>query len=263
MIGTIPKQEEETLPHVRAVIWDVDGTMVDTEREGHRIAFNLAFRDLGLDWHWDEETYRRLLAVAGGKERLRYAASLAGIPMSEDQIRAIHHRKTEHFKRLLASSRLPLRPGVRRLLNEIHAAGIPQGVATTMSEEALDALIRHCLGEEWLHRFAVRAAGDIVPVKKPAPDIYLWALKRMGEPPQSSIAIEDSEHGLAAAKAAGLACIVTVNDYTREQRFDGADLVVSALGEEEGEGIEVIANPHGLRNLHHVRLKHLEEIVHA
>ncbi len=250
------------MTELRCILWDVDGTLADTERDGHRVAFNLAFEEAGLDRRWDVETYGELLAVTGGKERIRYDYERRGLPVPDaDEIARLHARKTEHYQSLIASGRIPLRPGVRRLLEEAYQAGITLGVATTTTPAALDALIEHSLGPEWFDRFAVLAAGDIVPAKKPAPDIYTYAMDRLGVSPRETLAMEDSGNGWKAAAAAGLKCVVTVNDYTRDHDFSGADLVVSELGEPDLPPIHVFQNPHGLSDLDYVRLEHLRAIM--
>ncbi|HXH63992.1 MAG TPA: HAD-IA family hydrolase [Mariprofundaceae bacterium] len=247
---------------LKCLLWDVDGTLADTERDGHRIAFNLAFDEAGIDRQWDVPTYGELLAVTGGKERIRHDYERRGIqPPAQETIASLHARKTSHYQDLIAEGRIPLRPGVRRLLTEAFEAGITLAVATTTTPAALDALIEHSLGAEWFDRFAIRAAGDIVPAKKPAPDIYLYAMRELGLTPDVCLAMEDSGNGWRAARDAGLKCVVTVNDYTRGQDFSGADLVVSEFGEPGDEPIEVLANPHHLSGLHHVRLDHLMRIM--
>lgn len=250
------------MPQLRALLWDVDGTLADTERDGHRVAFNMAFDEAGHRRAWDVPTYGELLAVTGGKERIRHDIERGDMPeMPYGEIAELHARKTAHYQSLIAEGHIPLRPGVRRLLNEAYAAGITLGVATTTTPSALDALIEHSLGSEWFDRFAVLAAGDIVPAKKPAPDIYLHAMQELGVSPTETLAMEDSENGWKAAKAAGLRCVVTVNDYTRDHDFSGADLVVSELGEPDGDAVDILANPHRL-TLHHVELQHLRAIMH-
>jgi HAD superfamily hydrolase (TIGR01509 family) len=251
------------MAELRALLWDVDGTLADTERDGHRVAFNMAFDEAGHAREWDVPTYGELLAVTGGKERIRHDIERGDMPdMAYEQIAQLHARKTTHYQSLIAEGRIPLRPGVRRLLEEAYAAGITLGVATTTTPSALDALIEHSLGHEWFERFAVLAAGDIVPAKKPAPDIYLYAMQKLGVSADETLAMEDSENGWRAAKAAGLRCVVTVNDYTRGHDFTGADLVVSELGEPDGDAVELLANPHNL-TLHHVELEHLRAIMHG
>ena len=249
------------MAELKCILWDVDGTLADTERDGHRVAFNMAFDEAGHAREWDVPTYGELLAVTGGKERIKFDIERGDMcEMPYDEIAALHARKTEHYQNLIAEGRIPLRPGVRRLLEEAYAAGITLGVSTTTTPSALDALIEHSLGKEWFDRFAVLAAGDIVPDKKPAPDIYTYAMDQLGMKAENTIALEDSENGWKSANAAGLKCVVTVNDYTREHDFSGADLVVSELGEPDREAVEVMQNSHDL-DVHHVELKHLHAIM--
>ncbi|TLS67561.1 HAD family hydrolase [Mariprofundus erugo] len=250
------------MAELKCILWDVDGTLADTERDGHRVAFNMAFDEAGHAREWDVPTYGELLKVTGGKERIRFDIERGGMAdMADTAIAGLHARKTAHYQALIAEGRIPLRPGVRRLLEEAYAAGITLGVATTTTPAALDALIEHSLGAEWFDRFAVLAAGDIVPAKKPAPDIYQYAMEQLGVEAASTLALEDSGNGWKSAQAAGLKCIVTVNDYTRDQDFNGADLVVSEFGEPDAAAIEVLDNPHGLVDLHCVTLDHLKAVM--
>jgi len=249
----------KSMTTLKTILWDVDGTLADTERDGHRVAFNMAFEEAGLARCWDEACYGGLLKVTGGKERIRFDIEGGGMPaLSDADIAALHARKTECYQALIAEGRIPLRPGVRRLLEEAHAAGITQGVATTTTPAALDALIEHSLGKEWFDIFAVLAAGDIVPAKKPAPDIYTYAMAQLGVDAASTLAMEDSENGALSAHAAGVRCLVTVNDYTEAQNFECADLVVSELG--DSNAIRVLRNPHQLQDLSQVRLSHLQQL---
>lgn len=250
------------MAELKCILWDVDGTLADTERDGHRVAFNMAFDEAGHEREWDVPTYGELLAVTGGKERIKFDIERGDMcEMPYEAITGLHARKTAHYETLIAEGRIPLRPGVRRLLEEAFAAGITLGVATTTTPSALDALIEHSLGKEWFDRFAVLAAGDIVPAKKPAPDIYTYAMEQLGVNPENTLAIEDSENGWRAAHAAGLKCVVTVNDYTRDHDFRGADLVVSELGEPDGDAVDVLQDLHTL-DVHHVKLSHLKAIMH-
>ena len=224
---------EKTL---QALLFDVDGTLADTERDGHRVAFNRAFRDAGLDWNWDVDLYGKLLAVTGGKERIRHFLDEfhRDFPRPadlDDFIAALHRTKTDHYTRLLAEGQIPLRPGIERLLREARNAGLRLAIATTTTPANVEALITHTLGADALDWFEVIAAGDIVPAKKPAPDIFVWALEQMNLAPEAALAFEDSGNGIRASVGAGLPTVVTINDYTRDHDFDAALLVLDHLGE--------------------------------
>ncbi|MDD5250133.1 MAG: HAD family hydrolase [Rhodocyclaceae bacterium] len=220
---------------LQALIFDVDGTLADTERDGHRVAFNAAFREAGLPWHWDVRAYGELLAVSGGKERMAHyarqvAPELAARPDFDAFLRKLHTLKTGHYVRLVAGGALPLRPGVANLIREARAAGLKLAIASTTSPENVTALLRASLAHDAESWFAVIGAGDVVPAKKPAPDIYFWVLERLGLPAGDCLAIEDSANGLKAALGAGIPTLVTENAYTRGQDFSGAVAVLSDLG---------------------------------
>ncbi len=221
---------------LQALLFDVDGTLADTERDGHRVAFNMAFAEAGLDWDWDVPLYGELLSVTGGKERIRYyldrfRPDFARPSDLDDFIASLHRAKTAHYTALLAEGRIPLRPGVRRLLEEARAAGLRLGIATTTTPANVEALLEHALAPGSQDWFEVIAAGDIVPAKKPAPDIFIYALEKMGLKPEDCLAFEDSGNGIRASRDAGLATVVTINDYTRDHDFSEALIVLDHLGE--------------------------------
>ncbi|NJM68504.1 MAG: HAD family hydrolase [Acaryochloris sp. RU_4_1] len=221
---------------LQALIFDVDGTLAQTERDGHRRAFNLAFAEAGLDWQWSVEEYGRLLAVAGGKERIHHYIQYACADWRSPKdfrgfIADLHAAKNHHYQALLAEDGIPLRLGVCRLLQEVRSAGIGLAIATTSDLTNVIALLEHNLGSESPQWFDTIAAGDMVQAKKPAPDIYDYALNHLGLPPTECLVFEDSQVGCQAACAAHLLPIITVNDYTQDQDFTGALLVLNSLGE--------------------------------
>lgn len=224
------------MKHLKAVIFDVDGTLAETERHGHRIAFNRAFADAGLDWHWDEHLYGQLLAVTGGKERIQYYLENFHLQCGyagehSEMIAKLHTEKTRHYVQLLESQSIQLRPGVKRLLEELRMADIRLAIATTTTPENVTALISATLGEDALNWFDCIAAGDIVPAKKPAPDIYHYCMQQLQLMADQCLAIEDSANGLLSARSAGLTTLVSMNAYTANEDFSDAVCVVDQLGE--------------------------------
>ena len=222
---------------LEALLFDVDGTLADTERDGHRVAFNRAFAAAGLDWEWSPGLYGELLAVTGGKERIRHFLETRRPDFrfsgdAEDAIAQLHRLKTGFYTGMLEEGSIPLRPGVERLLREARATGLRLAVATTTTPANVEALLTHTIGAEALDWFEVIAAGDIVARKKPAPDIYLWAMAQMNLGAAACLALEDSENGVHAVRDAGLrSLLITTNGYTRDDDFSGATLVLDQFGE--------------------------------
>jgi len=234
---------------LKALIFDVDGTLADNEHDGHRVAFNLAFREAGLDWFWDEALYDRLLEVFGGKERIRYfiedfAPDFAAPEDLDGFIRELHQSKTAHYLDLLRSGSIPLRPGVKRLVEEARDAGLQLAIASTTTIDNAVLLLETSLGEHSVDWFDAIACGDVVARKKPAPDIYRYALDQLGLQAGECLVFEDTEAGLASALAAGLTTVITVNGATRNQDFSGAAIVLDQLGE-PAQGFEVLAGEAG------------------
>jgi HAD superfamily hydrolase (TIGR01509 family) len=234
--------KESALP--RALLWDVDGTIAETELEVHRPAFNRAFADAGLPWRWDRPTYLRLLAVGGGRERLAaYLEEVEGVAPSPRRLDALQRAKQGHYATLVAAGALRPRPGVERLMAEASAAGIPQAVVTTSSRSAVEALARH--GMPSLGRLvALWICGEDVVRKKPDPEAYQLALSRLttqlpdrqGDPRARVLAIEDSTNGLQAAHAAGIGCLITLSQPSSQEPRQGmgqALAICDGLGDDQ------------------------------
>lgn len=216
-----------------AVVFDVDGTLVSSEREGHRVAFNAAFAELGLDDRWDEDHYGELLAVAGGRRRLEHYLLQQGRAQDEaaELAARLHEIKTERFRRMAAAGEIPARPGAGRLLDEVSAAGVTVAVATTGSRAWVEPLLEYLFG---LDRFAAVLTGDDVERRKPDPEVYERALEVLDVGAEETVAVEDAAKGVTAAAALGIPCVVVVNDYTRHEFTgdggSGAALVVDRFG---------------------------------
>lgn len=223
-----------------AVVFDVDGTLVDSERDGHRVAFNQAMAAAGLPHQWDVDTYGRLLAVAGGRQRLERFLAEVGHDAAEAAAlaREVHRDKTRRFVALVHDGAVPPRPGAHRLLAELQEAGIELGVATTGSRAWVAPLLARAFPDI---RFASVLTADEVPRRKPAPDVYRQSLRHLDVEPSRTLVVEDAAKGLVAAHGAGLDCLVVVNDDTREEPFDGALLVVDGFG--DTQPARVLAGP--------------------
>lgn len=222
-----------------ALIFDCDGVLADTERDGHRVAFNQTFAELGLPVEWSVGEYAEKLRIGGGKERMASlltpdfvaANHLPADPVGQKELLADwHRRKTATYKEMVRAGRLPARHGIARVVAEALAAGWRLAVASTSAEESVRAVLEHAVGAVNATHFDV-FAGDVVPAKKPDPAIYLLSLERMALEPAEAIVIEDSRNGLLAAVGAGLRCVVTVSGYTADEDMNEAVLVLSSLGD--------------------------------
>jgi HAD superfamily hydrolase (TIGR01509 family) len=220
---------------MKAIIFDCDGVLADTERDGHRVAFNKAFAKKGFPTEWSIELYGKLLEVAGGKERMRHYFNNYGWPPDvadrDALIKELHKLKTDYFMEIIESGQLPLRPGVARFVDEAIAADIVLAICSTSHERAVNLVAEVLLGPERKAHFSAILAGDVVSKKKPDPEIYNLASERLSLEPSECVVVEDTRIGLLAAKAAGMHCVVTTNGYTKDEDFTEADLVVSELGD--------------------------------
>jgi HAD superfamily hydrolase (TIGR01509 family) len=229
-----------------ALFFDMDGVIIDTEKDGHRVAFNATFKEFGFPVRWEVDYYGELLKISGGKERMRHHLQTRGFgedvdPSAVDElIIKLHKRKTEIFVDLIESGSLQLRPGIHRLMQEASDRGVPICICTTANKKAAEAVASHSLPDI---QFSHILAGDIVARKKPAPDIYLLALEKTGKDPSRCIVVEDSRNGMLAGDSAGIGVLVTTSLYTKDEEFDKAKLVVTCLGDERGERGSIVAEP--------------------
>ena len=253
----------------RALIFDCDGVLGDTEPYGHLVAFNQMWRKLSVPWAWTKGQYGEKLKIGGGKERM---ASLfrdadfrarVTVPESEEERKALvalwHKEKTDLYAQIISSGAVPARPGIRRISDEALKAAWKLAVASTSAPKAVEAVLRHAVGEISAE-FTV-LCGDVVGAKKPAPDIYNLALERLGLAPRACVAIEDSRNGMLAAYRAGIPVVVTVSEYTRDEDFSEADLVVDSLGDPAGPETTVQANRSGVRVGSFVTLEVLAKVI--
>lgn len=228
MVSSAPQSPGPVAP-IRALLWDVDGTLAETELEGHRQAFNCAFAEEGLAWCWDVGTYLRLLRISGGRERMAAFGRDCGQAISAAQIERLQQRKQQHYQQLVGSGAVRLRPGVHRLVREASAAGMAQAIVTTSGRAAVQALLQGA-GAGLADAFDFWICGEDVACKKPDPQGYRVALERLGLQAAEVLVIEDSRNGLQAAHAAGLPCLVTLSDSSRwEAGADGQEGLEAAL----------------------------------
>ncbi len=226
---------------LEGLVFDVDGTLADTETV-HLAAFNQAFADLGMDWHWDEALYTRLLEVSGGKERVQHywqqmrpdVRAIDAMAVEQTMAR-IHEIKTAHYEAAVNDGAVQLRPGVLALIEEAAAAGLRLAIATTTSPVNIAALLRRAMGSDWRSRFAAVQDASSAPLKKPHPMVYQQTLAQLGLPAAACLAFEDSANGLQSALAAGLATVITPARFTARHDFAGALRVLPSL---EGVGVD-------------------------
>lgn len=229
-----------------ALIFDCDGVLADTERYGHLPAFNATFERFGLPVRWSEQEYGEKLTIGGGKERMASLfedpafAAAAGPGDRTEMLLAWHKAKTAAFKELVASGRLPPRPGIPRIIHDALAAGWTVAVASTSAEESVRAVLANAVGAAAAEIPVF--AGDVVSAKKPDPAVYRLTVDRLGLDPARTLVVEDSRNGLLAATRAGLRCLVTVNGYTRDEDFAESVLVVSELGDPDRPPVDILAN---------------------
>ncbi len=226
------------MAEIKAIFFDQDGVIIDTERDGHRVSFNDTFKEFGYNFEWGVDYYHELLQVAGGKERMKHHLHTKGFgaevkPEEEDElIKAMHKRKTAIFIELIETGKLPLRPGIKRFMQEAMRAGLILGVCTTSNERAAHAIAYKILADV---NFSFVLAGDVVSKKKPDPEIYNLGLEKTGLRPEEVMVVEDSRNGVLAAKAAGMHVVATTNVYTEKEDLSDADVIVSCLGDLDGE----------------------------
>jgi len=223
---------------IKAVFFDQDGVIIDTERDGHRVSFNMTFKEFGFTDEWSVDYYHELLQIAGGKERMKHHLQTKGFstpvpPEKVDElIKEMHIRKTAIFVDLIETGKLPLRPGIHRFMKEAMESGLMIGVCTTSNEKAAKAITEKILADI---KFDIVLAGDVVGKKKPDPEIYNLALARTGLKPDEVLVVEDSRNGVLAGKAAGAHVIVTTNSYTEKEDVSAGDIIVTSLGDPGGE----------------------------
>ncbi|MGO9895750.1 MAG: HAD-IA family hydrolase [Bryobacteraceae bacterium] len=256
----------------KALIFDCDGVLGDTEQFGHLVAFNRMWKELGVPWEWSVEEYGRKLKIGGGKERMAslfaepaFLKAWPAAPTDEarrkETVAAWHKRKTEIYKEIIGSGRVPARSGVKRISEEALANGWLLAVASTSAPEAVNAVLRHAMGEATAGRFSAVLAGDVVKAKKPAPDIYLMAATELGVPPEDCVVVEDSNNGVESAYGAKMKCVVTVSGYTRHEDFSHASIVLTCLGDPGGEQCEVLQNRSQARPAGCFRASDLEAVL--
>lgn len=230
---------------MKALIFDCDGVLAETEKDGHRVAYNLAFKECGIEAEWDALEYASLVRISGGKERMKayfseHTHCFPAQQFDDEYIKKIYKCKTQIFIDMISASKLPLRVGIKRIIKEAHEKGILLFVCSTAHLDSVSSLLMVNLGEENMGNFTELFCGDVVKAKKPAPDIYNIVKSKYGLMGTDCLVVEDSRNGLLAAKRAGMHCIVTPSFYTVEEDFSEADAVVSSLGDPDTTKVRII-----------------------
>jgi HAD superfamily hydrolase (TIGR01509 family) len=251
---------------IQALLFDCDGVLAETERDGHRVAYNRAIRNLGIDAEWSEEEYGELVLISGGKERLKYffnkyPSRFPSDKYNSELIQEIYLKKTEIFKSMANSGSLPPRSGIARIIREAHEEGLSLFVCSTSHHESVKALLSHNYGEECLEWFTKLYCGDVVAKKKPAPDIYLLAKDEFNLEANRCFVIEDSRNGLLAAQSAGMHCIITQSFYTVEEDFSEADITTTCLGDPAGEQSRILKSARPIPERGYITVNDLEQLL--
>ena len=224
------------MAQLKALIWDCDGVLAETEKDGHRVAFNRIFEDEGWGIQWDVARYGEMLKVAGGKERMKAQIAEPGFGLPRDvgdvteYVKGLHKRKTDLYMELVEQGKLPIRPGVKRIMREAHDAGLRLAIASTSNVRGVTLIARQ-MGEEifgWIEHIC---AGDMASKKKPDPEIYNLAIEKLGISPDEAMVVEDTGHGVTAGVAAGCQVLVTYSEYSKGEDFPAAVLQVDSLGD--------------------------------
>lgn len=254
----------------KVLLFDCDGVIGETELYGHLPAFNQMWKEFGVPWAWSAEQYGEKLNIGGGKERMLSLFSDNNFlkvftPPERDEekdelIKKWHKKKTEIYKKIISTGKIPARPGIIRIITDALNAGWTCAMCSTSAIESVEAVLVHAVGKELTLRFSGIFAGDMVKSKKPAPDVYNLAAKKLRISPEQCVVIEDSRNGLLAARAAGMKCLVTVNEYTNQENFNEAILVISSLGDYE-EKCRVLRNPDNLNIGSNIDLSILQQIL--
>lgn len=255
------------MENLKALIFDCDGVLAETERDGHRVAFNTAFEENDIIATWGVEEYGELVNISGGKERMgayfnKHPDLISNEQISETYIQKLHKRKTEIFMEMTAKGKLPSRLGIKRIIKEAHDEGILLFVCSTSHKKSVSELLRSNLGEEYLEWFTELLCGDIVTNKKPSPDIYNLVREKYSLKGNECVVVEDSRNGLLAAKGAGMNCVVTPSFYSLNEDFTEADLVVSSLGEPGLHEFHIIKNNMKLnQNIEYITIQDLRKMI--